>query len=548
VPIFEQFIEMGNYNHEESQRGREAGMKRQVGTLDAVPSKRLFLSIIADYDLNKSICELVDNGFDVWTRNGRRSPITVDVWLNEEQQTISVQDNAGGLARDELKYIVGPGQSGSVSTDETIGIFGVGTKRAVVALAQDVRIRTRHGRRGTFQVEFDENWLNDDEWELPLFEVDELAPGATLVHLQKLRLAVTDELVELLRNHLSATYAKFLIRQDVSLRLNGQPIIPRFFDQWSYPPPYEPRRYHGHLMTLQGRQLEIEVMAGLSSESSPTAGEYGVYFYCNDRLVAPAMKSFDVGFTRGQAGLPHPKIALTKVIVSIKGDAGEMPWNSSKSDISTKHHVFVALHDWLVDVVKSYATISRIWMGDWPEKVFAYDKGKIVDEPIADFLKARKSLLPDPPKSRPRMAERVAKKNQTLAKRKPWVIGLYEGVVAATAVAKQPLTQSTWLAFNLLDLTLTSAFKEYLVNETSTEYSDKELKLLLGRTPRVSEQLKEQISLPEALWTEIEHVARRREDLTYGRAIPTVSETELTALELAVHAVLKRLFRVDLDT
>ncbi len=146
------------------------------------------------------------------------------------------------------------------------------------------------------------------------------------------------------------------------------------------------------------------------------------------------------------------------------------------------------------------------------------------------------------------MAERVAKKNQTLAKRKPWVIGLYEGVVAATAVAKQPLTQSTWLAFNLLDLTLTSAFKEYLVNETSTEYSDKELKLLLGRTPRVSEQLKEQISLPEALWTEIEHVARRREDLTYGRAIPTVSETELTALELAVHAVLKRLFRVDLDT
>jgi hypothetical protein len=28
---------------------------------------------------------------------------------------------------------------------ETIGIFGVGTKRAVVALAQHVRIRTRRG-------------------------------------------------------------------------------------------------------------------------------------------------------------------------------------------------------------------------------------------------------------------------------------------------------------------------------------------------------------------------------------------------------------------
>ena len=36
-------------------------MKKEVDTIDAVPSKRLFLSIIADYDLNRSICELIDN-------------------------------------------------------------------------------------------------------------------------------------------------------------------------------------------------------------------------------------------------------------------------------------------------------------------------------------------------------------------------------------------------------------------------------------------------------------------------------------------------------
>ena len=35
-------------------------MKKQVGKLNAVPSKRLFLSIIADYDLNKSVCELIE--------------------------------------------------------------------------------------------------------------------------------------------------------------------------------------------------------------------------------------------------------------------------------------------------------------------------------------------------------------------------------------------------------------------------------------------------------------------------------------------------------
>lgn len=528
-------------------QGLGGEVKRLVGTLDAVPSKRLFLSIIADYDLNKSICELVDNGFDVWTRNGRVSPIAINIRLEPEQGVIAVEDNAGGLFREELRYIVGPGQSGSSSTDETIGIFGVGTKRAVVALAEHVRIRTRYRDDATYQIEFDEEWINDEEWQLPLFLVNDIAPGTTQVELNKLRISIVGDAEEQLRDHLGATYAKFLLCSNVSLRLNGKPIIPRFFDNWSFPPNYEPRRYRGSFPTQTWRPVDIEVLAGLSNESSPGAGEYGVYFYCNDRLVAPAMKSFDVGFTRGQAGLPHPKLSLTKVIVSIRGDAGAMPWNSSKSDINTKHPVFVAIHDWLVTVVKDYATLSRTWMGQWPEKVFAYGEGDIVDVQIDDFLSARKSFLPDPPKSRPRLAERVAKENQALSKRKPWTTSLYEGFVAATGIVKQPLTHANWLAYNVLDLTLTAALKEYLVNELRKSYSEKELKSLLRRTSRVSDKLKQEVPLPSALWEQIENVARRREDLTYGRAAPTISDEEIAELQLLVQVLLKKLFKIEVD-
>ena len=522
-------------------------MKRQVGMLDAVPSKRLFLSIIADYDLNKSICELVDNAFDVWTRGGRQDAINIQVWLDPEQGCIRVEDDAGGLARNELRYIIGPGQTGSSSTDETIGIFGVGTKRAVVALAEDITIRTRHGSAKTYQVEFDETWLNDEEWELPLFQVDDITSGATQVVLQRLRVKITGRAIDQLRCHLGATYAKFLVRTGVKLCLNGEAVAPQFFDSWSFPPDYGPRHYTGKIETPNGRFVEVDVLAGLSNESSPTGGEYGVYFYCNDRLVAPAMKSFDVGFTRGQAGLPHPKISLTKVIVSLRGDASEMPWNSSKSDISTKHHIFVALHDWLVQVVADFARISRVWMGQWPNKVFAYEAGKIIDVEIDDFLAARKSFLPEPPKSRPRLAERVAEKNRKLARQKPWVTELYEGAVAATFIAKQPLSQANWLAFNLLDLTLTSAFKAFLVNEADAEISGKSLKTLLRLTPRISPQLKEKVSLSDVVWVEIENMARRREDLIYGRAVPTISDDELAVAEELVHLVLKQLFRIEID-
>lgn len=39
--------------------------------IDATPQKRLFLSIIADYDINTAVCDLIDNAIDHWI-DGRR--------------------------------------------------------------------------------------------------------------------------------------------------------------------------------------------------------------------------------------------------------------------------------------------------------------------------------------------------------------------------------------------------------------------------------------------------------------------------------------------
>ncbi|KTS77478.1 hypothetical protein NS274_10330 [Pseudomonas oryzihabitans] len=519
---------------------------KQIGKLDAVPSKRLFLSIIADYDLNKSICELIDNAFDMWTRNGRNGAVNISVTLDHHDNRIVVEDDAGGIEKDNLTFIVGPGQSGSDVTDDTIGIFGVGTKRAVVALAKDVRITTRVQGGKTHQIMFDDKWIEHEDWELPLFEVEDLIEGRTRVELSRLRVSIGREEEELLRDHLGATYAKFLTMAEVALTLDDSPIAPRFFNQWSYPPKYEPRRYHGRLCTPVGRRIELEVLAGLSSESSPTTGEYGVYFYCNDRLVAPAMKTMEVGFLRGLAGPPHPKISLTKVIVSIKGDAGEMPWNSSKSDISTNHHTFLALQKWLVNVVSDYARMSRTWQGEWPEKVFRHKTGTMVDMPIEDAIEAKRSFLPAPPPSRQRLPARVAKVNSAVAKKKPWVVPLYEGVVAANTIGKQPLNNANWLALNLLEITLVAALKGWLVNECESEVSDAKLRRLL-RVPKPSQALREAIPLPPDSWDEIALLRTNVDRMTFGATIPVVRDEELAAANSLVKATLSALFKVVSD-
>lgn len=519
---------------------------KQIGTLDAVPSKRLFLSIIADYDLNKSICELIDNAFDMWTRNGRIGKVHISVVLDHRDNRIVVEDDAGGIEKNNLTFIVGPGQSGSDSTDDTIGIFGVGTKRAVVALAKDVRITTRAQDGKTHQIMFDDKWIEHEDWALPLFEVADLIAGKTRVELSRLRVSIGPEEEEILRDHLGATYARFLTMPEVALTLNGRPIAARFFDQWSYPPKYEPRRYCGSLRTPNGREIALEVVAGLSSESSPTTGEYGVYFYCNDRLVAPAMKTIEVGFSRGLAGPPHPKISLTKVIVSINGDAGEMPWNSSKSDISTNHHTFMALHNWLVKVVSDYARMSRTWQGDWPDKVFRHKSGTMSEMSIEEAIEANRSFLPDPPPSRQRLPERVARVNSALTKRKPWVVPLYEGVVAANLVGKQQLNNANWLSLNLLEITLVAALKAWLVNESESEVSDVELRELL-RDPKPSNALRKAVPLTQDCWDEIGVLRRNIDRMTFGATMPVIRDEELASANSLVKAVLSELFEVVSD-
>lgn len=521
-------------------------MKKSVDTIEATPSKRLFLSIIADYDLNRSICELVDNALDVWTRGGKRSSVSVSVKLDPVQQTILVEDNAGGLRKSELRYIVGPGQTGTSPSDETIGIFGVGTKRAVVALAQDIKLTTRFSKEGTFQIDFDEKWLEeDDNWNLDVYQVDEIPQGTTIVELQKLRFHIDEELTQHLREHLSATYGRFLRDGSVLLKLNGIPIEPKFFENWAYPPGYSPTKYSGTLRTLEGREVRVEAVAGLTRESSPAAGEYGVYLYCNDRLTARALKTFEVGFAKGQAGLPHPKISLTRVLVYLNGDARSMPWNSSKSDISTKHEVFLALHDWLVQAVKDYASLSRIWMGDWPDKVFRHTAGTIKEVKDVNFPTVRKSFLPPLPKSRPRYGEVITQKNRSIAKRKPWARGLYEGVIAADLIFKQKLEQKNRIALVVLDSTLEIAFKDYLVNESGTVYNDAKLLSIFQNRSLVHAEIKTYLKIGTDVWKKIEHYYHLRCKLVHERATVGLSDGQVEDFRAVVEKVLRKMFRLN---
>ena len=518
-------------------------MKIEVEPLDAIPSKRLFLSIIADYDLNRAICELIDNALDSWIKAGKAKPIKIEIDLDENQQSILVRDNSGGVKKDDMKVIVGPGQTTNLPTDPVIGIFGVGTKRAVVALAQEIKITTRYLKESTFQVEFNDSWINSDEnWELPLYQVDEIDEGNTVISLKGLRMHVDQIGIANLKCYVRETYAKFLKDDQLSIVINNEKIHSITFENWAYPPKYQPHRYFGDLPTGNGKMVKVEIVAGLSKESSPT-GEYGVYFYCNDRLIAKALKSFEVGFSTGQAGQPHPSISLLKVIVSLKGDAYSMPWNSSKSAINYNHYIFLTLRELIVQTVKDNASLSRAYEGDWTEKVFKYVTGEIVDVPITNFS-VRKSYLPPLPASKPRYGKLVKQANNKISKTKPWTTGLYEGIIAADLIFKQDLEQKNRICLILLDSTLEIAFKEYLVNDSGTSYSDTQLLTIFRNRGDVQREVSRYKTISQKVWKKIDYYYKLRCKLVHERATVSISDNEIKDYREVVEGVLKLLFNL----
>lgn len=522
-------------------------MKQIVDVVDATPSKRLYNSIIADYDINKAICELVDNALDIWKIAGRSKNLTIEINLDINQQRINVVDDAGGIAAKDLQYVIAPGYSKNDQSAETIGIFGVGTKRAVVALAQEIKIRTRQNG-DTFQVEFDDNWINQStDWELAVFKVDPIPENTTQIDLIRLRKVIHPVTIMKLSYHLSVTYAIFLKDHRLSIKINNDRIQPIVFEDWAFPPSFEPRAFFGKLPIKDAKEVNVFATAGLITSSSPSSGEYGVYFYCNDRLIVKGLKSYDVGFASGLSGKPHADISLARVIICLHGEARLMPWNSSKSDINTSHDVFLALRQWLLNVVKDYTSLSRKLSkveGGWPENVFKYKTGKMIEVNLEQFPETNASYLPPLPLVQPRYSKVVQQANQKTSIKRPWTKGLYESIIAVDYILKQSFEQKNRFALILLDSTLEIAFKEYLVNDSGVYYSNSALLSLFEKRHLVHNEIKKYIKISKANWKKIIHFYDIRCQLVHRRATDNITNSQIENYRKIVESVLKKMFKL----
>lgn len=519
-------------------------MKRESGIVDGTPQKRLFWSIISDYSVSTSICELIDNALDIWLRNGRQSSLCVEIELDINNKTLRITDNAGGVPESELQVLISPGASLNSPDECVIGLFGVGSKRAVVALAQTVRIKTRRGDGKTYQIDIDESWLEGEGWEMPVYEVDEIAPNTTVIDLMRLRYTLDEAAQEKLRAHLRETYAKFLCDSRFDIKINQESLEPLLFDSWAYPPNFEPRYYMFEINMEDGGNLGVEIYAGLIRDRDPSADNYGVYFYCNNRLIMKGVKESAVGYIRGAAGIPHPDASLARVIVWFHGPAKLMPWNSTKTAINFGSPAFTALLNVLLPVVSDFSSLSRRLKEDWENLVFRFDKGEINHMEIANVEGVRRSFLPSLPRVRKKPIERLKEINKAVIESQPWVVGLLESLAAQEVISRQRFETRNRIALILLDSTFEIALKEYIVHTEGLNRSGQSLEDLFKQRDAVISVVRQRITFPPSLLRRIGHYYLMRNKLVHERATVDVTDGDIQNFRDAVVISLGLLFDV----
>ena len=518
--------------------------KTEIKSLDGTPEKRLYWSIINDYGLVTALTELIDNCFDNWMVTGKQKDLLVAITLDVERQLITLSDNAGGVKQRDLRLLVAPGGSNNDPDANTIGVFGVGSKRAVVAIAEQIAIRTRYESEGSYQIDITPEWLESTNWEMPSYAIPDIDPGTTTISFSSLRSPLANQDRSELLPHLGETYDTFLRSGRCRIVVDSDEVQARSFDSWAYPPDYPPLTTMFEISPDGKSDVIVEVQAGLILDRDPALDNYGVYVYCNDRLVVKEWRSRDVGyFITGEAGVPHTDASLCRVIARFAGPAKLMPWNSSKTEVTPKHPTFLLAAPTIRSFCSQFSKLSRATKKTWDETVIPYKEGEMSQVDPENALDVKKLSLPKLPRVRKDAVEHLIEANQRVVHNQVWVVGLIEAMCAVDIIRRQRLRTKNRIALILIDSTYEIALKEYIVHKKDLFGNYDLTKLITNRTDVVI-AIRKHIDIPQRLVDLADHFYELRNKLIHERATSDVYDEDIDTYSDVVKEILTRLFYV----
>lgn len=282
--------------------------------------KEFFIGMLTrDISLIDCVLDLLDNCIDGANRELARRHLNpraenryrgFRAKIEFSSQGFRISDNCGGIpVVIASKYAFAFGRpDGAPSAKYSIGRYGIGMKRAVFKMGDQIAIEssTRHESfKTTIAVPA---WANDDKnWNFTLMTGAGHNQAGTTITVTKLHSDVSMEFADAqfladLKYSIARDYM-FLIKKGFDVRVNNKQIKPLEVEFLSGNG-YRPMRTRKTLRGLEGELVHLEVIAGLwkrsdAEDDDPDSNyvvEPGWYVVCNDRVILPADTTFKTGW------------------------------------------------------------------------------------------------------------------------------------------------------------------------------------------------------------------------------------------------------------
>lgn len=363
----------------------------RLGNASANPTKAFFVRMVTrDIALEDCILDLIDNSIDgAWQLEGGL-PMTLNsdvdlrnykIEIGLSENSFWIRDNCGGITLDdaaEYAFTFGRKEA-DVHDSYSIGVYGIGMKRAVFKLGTEIYIRSTYNdnsKQQSFLVPIRvEDWLSDDStnsWDFDIETSEDLpAPGVEIsvnTLTENTSISFKDpEFVRLLRRIIARDYSLHLHR-GLSIIVNEEPI-----NGWNIglreSHEFSPMR-SSYEQEYNGGTVSVEILAGMAApppESSEPDEEKigedrsGWYVICNGRVVLAADKTSTIGWNTDGWPKWHPQYAgFMGLVLFTSEDAELLPITTTKRSIDNSSWVFRQSIPKLREVSRSWINYTNL--------------------------------------------------------------------------------------------------------------------------------------------------------------------------------------------
>jgi len=336
----------------------------------ANPTKAFFVKMITrDILLEDCILDLIDNSVDgAWRSEGSR-PMGLaqdadlskySIELNLSPTSFGIKDNCGGMTLDDaVSHAFSFGRRLNEAHDNfSIGVYGIGMKRAVFKLGTDIRIRstfTENNERMAFLVPINvSTWTTDDAppWDFDIESDEPLeADGVEIVvhglTAGTVRSFESAAFIQNLRRTIARDYTLHLNR-GLTISLNGQNIVGTQIEL-RRSQEFSPMRVE-YKDEADGLEVSVEIIGGMAAlppdSSEPEEQDdgdkrFGWYVACNGRIVLAADKTVLSGWGTDDWPMWHRQYSgFLGLILFTASDASALPLTTTKRNVDTASEIY----------------------------------------------------------------------------------------------------------------------------------------------------------------------------------------------------------------